>query len=59
MTTEDVHLGIRIPRTLLKRVDVHLERMRKEGQSGVKLSRSDAVRNLIALGLDMTEKRPR
>jgi hypothetical protein len=56
-TTDDVQLGTRIPRALLKRVDAHLERLKKEGTAGAKFSRSDAVRNLLTVALDSLEKR--
>ena len=57
MPKDDLTLGVRLPASLVKRIDAHLARIAKEGPMGAKLSRSDAVRNLLVKALDAAENR--
>ena len=49
---------VRLPKTLLDRVDAYAERLREE-QAGPAWRRSDVVRLLLAKGLDGVEAKPR
>lgn len=51
-TTQPV--ALRIPADLLERVDRHQERLRASVE-GLRVTRSDAVRALLAAGLDAAE----
>lgn len=46
------HVGVRLPDGLFAAVEKHLEKMRITSAPGVELKLADALRNLIALGLD-------
>lgn len=48
-------ISLRLPTEYRERVDQHLERL-KRASSGIDLSYSDVIRNLIALGLEAAEK---
>jgi len=52
--TTDVFLGLRIAPSILKLVDAHIERM-QEKQRGTKVSRSDAVRNMLVIANEVLE----
>ena len=49
---------VRLPKTLLDRVDAYADRLREE-QAGPAWRRSDVVRMLLAKGLDTVEAKPR
>lgn len=51
-------VGVRLPDDVVAAVEKHLVRMRKDAAPGVDLKLADAMRNLIALGLEAAEKRP-
>jgi hypothetical protein len=50
----DVFLGLRIAPSILKLVDAHIERMQQK-QKGTKVSRSDAVRNMLVIANEVLE----
>lgn len=47
--------AFRLPRELLKRLDAHVEQLRRE-QPGMTISRADAVRVLLGRALDEAER---
>jgi hypothetical protein len=49
-------VGLRVPESLLRRVDAHAERLRKE-TGLVTLSRTDAALALLVGGLEAAEKK--
>ena len=49
-------VGVRLPEDMFAACEKHLERMRKASEPGVDLKLADALRNLIAHGLDVTSK---
>jgi hypothetical protein len=52
-TTKEIVVGIRFHRSTIDQIDAHCERMAQEAAPGViHPSRSDAIRNLISLGLE-------
>jgi Arc/MetJ-type ribon-helix-helix transcriptional regulator len=48
--------AFRLPRSLLKRLDAHVEQLRR-AQPGLNISRADAVRMLLTRALDSIERR--
>ena len=49
-----VQVGLRLPRSVVKRIDLHVERLRKEtGLLGV--TRTDAATALLVRGLETVE----
>jgi hypothetical protein len=52
--TNDEQIVVRLPRSLLERLDAHAERMRRE-VPGPAWKRSDVVRMLLAGALDEAE----
>lgn len=49
-------IPFRLPEDLVKRLDRHAERLRKE-QRGMRVTRADVVRVLLTEGLDRVEGR--
>ena len=50
-----MQVGLRLPRSVVKRIDLHVERLRKEtGLLGV--TRTDAAIALLVQGLDIAER---
>ena len=50
-----MQVGLRLPRSVVKRIDLHVERLRKEtGLLGI--TRTDAATALLVRGLDTVEK---
>jgi len=47
-------LALRLPASLIERLDAHAERMRRS-TPGVTLSRADAIRTLLITALDAAE----
>lgn len=54
MSEEQASVTLQVPVALLKRVDEHAERL---GAKGVRVSRSDAIRNALDRGLTEAERR--
>ena len=53
-----MQVGLRLPRSVVKRIDLHVERLRKEtGLLGV--TRTDAATALLVRGLDAVESVPK
>ena len=53
-----MQVGLRLPRSVVKRIDLHVERLRKEtGLLGV--TRTDAVTALLVQGLESVERAPK
>ena len=45
-------IAIRLPESLLRRVDRHVKRLRERTQLGISVTRADAVRALLIQALD-------
>jgi hypothetical protein len=56
MMQGDVDLTIRIDAHTAARIAEHVKRMGDRGQEGVKVTRTDAIRNLLAVGLKESER---
>ena len=53
-----MQVGLRLPRSVVKRIDLHVERIRKEtGLLGI--TRTDAATALLVRGLDAVESAPK
>ena len=53
-----VQVGLRLPRSVVKRIDLHVERLRKDtGLLGV--TRTDAATALLVRGLESVERAPK
>jgi hypothetical protein len=52
---KEVVLATRYPVETVKRIDAHVKRLAAEAPVGVKLTRADAIRNLITKALDVAE----
>jgi hypothetical protein len=52
---KEVVLTTRYPVETVKRIDAHMKRLAAEAPVGVKLTRADAIRNLIAKALDAAD----
>ena len=55
MTEPMSQVAIRLPDALLERVEAHTDRM-KEHLPGLKITRADAIRSLIAQALEQAEQ---
>lgn len=53
-TNKSIQVAIRMTPDLLERLDAHVERMR-EAQPGLEPNRADAIRVLLAQGLEQAE----
>lgn len=53
-TAKSIQVAVRMTPDLLKRLDAHVERMR-EAQPGLEPNRADAIRVLLAEGLEQAE----
>lgn len=54
MTMDAVQVGFRIPTSLLKAIDAHVEWMHKH-KPHQRYTRTDAIRDLVAFGLEHYE----
>ena len=54
----DEQIVVRLPKTHVERVDAHAQRMKAE-QPGLRITRSDVVRVLLARALDVAEPPPK
>jgi hypothetical protein len=55
---KDVILATRFPAAVVRRIDEHMKRLAEASPVGVRLTRSDVVRNLVATALERAEEKP-